>query len=278
MPENGLLAIFAHPDDETFGVGATMAIYADRGVPVTMVCATRGEVGEIAPDTGATPETLGQFREQELRDAMRILGVEDVRFLGYRDSGMAGTEDNEDPRSLAKAHPDGVTHMLTKIIRETKPRVIVTWDPTGGYGHPDHLAVHHTATAAYHAAPDASKYPSAGAPWKPDALYYTTIPIEKFIDLWEELRKRGIDPGEPPGDMDAALSLQRLEPNCVIDVNTVFDRKRLALMSHRTQISPSDPFMNLPEDLDREFFSKEYFRRVDPPVPGGTMLTSLEPL
>jgi LmbE family N-acetylglucosaminyl deacetylase len=113
MATGGLLAIYAHPDDETFGVGGTMAKYADRGVPVTMVCATRGEVGEIAPGTDATPETLGQFREQELRDAMAILGVHDVRFLDYRDSGMRGTPENEDPRNL---HKDFVADNMAAIF------------------------------------------------------------------------------------------------------------------------------------------------------------------
>ena len=158
MTTGGLLAIFAHPDDETFGLGGTMAHYSGRGMPVTMVCATRGEVGEISEGSAATPETLGQYREQELRDAMEVLGVSDVRFLEYRDSGMYGTPENADPRAFVNAPADTVVESLVRIIRERQPEVIVTWDESGGYGHPDHIATYHHATAACGAAADAARY------------------------------------------------------------------------------------------------------------------------
>ena len=160
MPNNSILAIFAHPDDETFGLGGTLARYADAGVPITMVSATRGEVGEIAPGTDATPETLGAHREQELRDAMAILGVTDVRFLGFRDSGMKGTHENKHPDALINAPEDAVTEAMVRIIREVRPRVVVTWDESGGYGHPDHVFVHYRATEAFRAAADASRFPA----------------------------------------------------------------------------------------------------------------------
>jgi len=271
MPQGGLLAIFAHPDDETFGVGATMARYAEKGVPVTMVCATRGEVGEIAPGTGATPENLMLYREQELRDAMGILGVSDVRFMGFRDSGMMGTEDNEDPRAFMRAHADGVRYMLVKLIRDLRPEVIVTWDKSGGYGHPDHVATYEHATAAFHAAADASMHPTAGAPWQAKALFYTSIPIEEFMRLAAELRKRGIDFGAPGGD-EGLAELERVPVNCVIDVSDLYDRKMEALLSHRTQIGQDDPIAKAPDDLRRQFFSREYFHRAHPPVPDGKVL------
>jgi LmbE family N-acetylglucosaminyl deacetylase len=274
MPDNGLLAIFAHPDDETFGVGATMARYAAKGVPVTMVCATRGEVGEIAPGTGATPENLGRFREQELRDSMAILGVHDVRFLGFRDSGMLGTEDNEDPRAFAKAHADGVVHQLVKLIREIRPAVVVTWDKSGGYGHPDHVATHHHATAAFNAAGDPAKYPTAGDPYHPRALFYTTIPIEEFIKMGEELKKHGIDLGGPT-DLSELEGLERLDPNCVIDVSDLYDLKMEALVAHRTQISADNALLRGPEELRRAFFAKEYFHRIHPAVSDGTLLDDM---
>ncbi len=271
MPQGGLLAIFAHPDDETFGVGATMARYAGRGVPVTMVCATRGEVGEIAPGTGATPENLMLYREQELRDAMAILGVTDVRFMGFRDSGMAGTEENEDPRAFMRAHPGGVRHMLVKLIRDLQPEIVVTWDKSGGYGHPDHVATHEHATAAFHAAGDAGMYPTAGEPWQAKALFYTSIPVEEFMRLAAELRKRGIDFGAPGGD-EGMAELERVPVNCVIDVSDLYDRKMEALLSHRTQIGADDPIAKAPDDLRRQFFSREYFHRAHPPLADGHRL------
>ena len=275
MANSGLLAIFAHPDDETFGVGGTMALYASRGVPVTMVCATRGEVGEIAPGTDATPETLGHFREQELRDACTILGVDDVRFLGFRDSGMKGTAENEDPRAFASAHPDAVTHLLVKIIRETQPRIIVTWDPSGGYGHPDHVAAHEHATSAYHAAADPARFPTAGEPWKADALYYLALPMSEFGKLAAELAARGLKSFDAPGGNEELQKLEHITHNVVIDVSAQYDQKIQALGTHRTQMGEDDLFMQMPDDIRRPFFSREYFRRIDPPIADGTSLTGL---
>ena len=271
----GLLAIFAHPDDETFGVGGTMALYRDRGIPVTMISATRGEVGEISPGTAATPETLGRFREQELRDACAILGVTDVRFLDFRDSGMAGTPENNDLRCLHQAEPDRVIEPLVRAIRELQPDVIATWDASGGYGHPDHIAVHHHATAAYHAAADASRYLDAGAAWRTPALYYNVIPVEEFYMLADELRKRGVDMGEAPGGDENMALLPRVKANCIIDVSAQYERKRLALLAHKTQISDTEVFANLPADLAMQFFGREWFHRAHPPLADGQMLDDM---
>jgi LmbE family N-acetylglucosaminyl deacetylase len=271
----GLLAIYAHPDDETFGVGGTMAHYADRGIPVTMICATRGEVGEIAPGTGATPETLGQFREQELRDAMAILGVSDVRFLDFRDSGMQGTPENDDPRSLHRAAAARVVEPLVRAIRELRPDVIATWDSTGGYGHPDHVAIHHHATAAYRAAADAAQHASLGAPWRARGLYYTAIPIREFVRLGQEMRKRGIEMGGAPGGDENLARMARVEPNCIIDVSAQYERKQQAFAAHRTQFSPDDPFANMPDDLARSFFGREYFYRAEPLLHDGAVIDDL---
>lgn len=274
MPEGGLLAIYAHPDDETLCSGV-MATYAARGVPVTMVCATRGEVGEIAPGTDATPDTLGEYRERELREACAILGVHDVRFLGFRDSGMAGTPENADQRSLHQAAPEQVVGPLVRVIRELRPAVISTWDASGGYGHPDHVAVHHHATAAYRAAADASQYPQLGPAHRAAALYYSVIPIEEFTKIRDELAARGIDIGSPPGDDAAFADLPRVRANCRIDVDGVYDRKRAALRSHRTQLDESGIFGGLPEDLARRLFGAEFFYRADPPLPDGVTLDDL---
>jgi LmbE family N-acetylglucosaminyl deacetylase len=273
MADGGILAIFAHPDDETFGVGATMARYAERGVPVTMVSATRGEVGEIAPGTGATPETLAQYREQELRDAMAILGVTDVRFLGFRDSGMQGTAENKHPDALINAPADSVIAAMVRLIRETRPRVVVTWDESGGYGHPDHVAVHFHATAAFRAAADATAYRDAGAPWQPEALFYTAIPMDEFGKLMQEMQDLGIM--EPNVADDPGLELPRVEANCVIDVQDQFERKERAMLAHRTQIQDMEPFMKLPVESRLRFFGREWFYRAHPPVADGVMLDDL---
>jgi LmbE family N-acetylglucosaminyl deacetylase len=273
MPNNSILAIFAHPDDETFGVGGTLARYADRRVPITMVSATRGEVGEIAPGTDATPETLGAHREQELRDAMAILGVTDVRFLGFRDSGMKGTDENKHPDALINAPEDAVTEAMVRIIREVRPRVIVTWDESGGYGHPDHVFVHYRATEAYRAAADASRFPGAGAPWQAGALFYVAIPVDEFGALMREMQELGIM--EPSVADEAFEELPQVPANCIVDVRDQFERKERAMLAHRTQIADMAPFMKLPVASRMRFFGREYFHRASPPVGDGVVLGDL---
>jgi LmbE family N-acetylglucosaminyl deacetylase len=268
----GLLAIFAHPDDETFGVGGTMAHYADRGVPVTMICATRGEVGEIAAGSDATPENLGAYREQELRDAMAILGVTDVRFLNFRDSGMHGTPENGHPGNLVNAMPAAVVDPLVQAIRERQPDAIVTWDASGGYGHPDHIAVHEHATAAYHAAADSSLH--TGMPWRAQRLFYVAIPMAEFERLGQEMRDLGMQAFDF-GDDERIAALPRVQPNCVIDVSSQYDRKRRAMLAHSTQITEEDPFLRLPDAIQRRFFGREYFYCADPALADGVLLDDL---
>src|SRR5579859_473156 len=142
MSDRSILASYAHPDDEQ-GVSGTLRMYLEQGVRTGLLCATRGEVGEIADPSLATPETLGAVREQELRTAVNILGLHNLYFLDYRDSGMAGTTENKDPRAFINANENEAVGRIVKIMREFKPTVVVTFDETGGYGHPDHIAIHH---------------------------------------------------------------------------------------------------------------------------------------
>src|SRR5512143_3527740 len=158
--DNGLtvLGCFAHPDDEGLVTGA-FARYIEEGVRCALVCATRGEVGEIAPGHSATPETLGEVREQELRAAMTHINLNEIYFLGYRDSGMDGTAENQDARAFINAPDDEVVGKLVRLIRTIKPQVLVTFDPKGGYGHPDHIKIHHATMAAFDKSGDPTAYP-----------------------------------------------------------------------------------------------------------------------
>ena len=272
MATGGIVAIYSHPDDETFGVGGSMAHYAAKGIPVTMVCATRGEVGEISEGSEATPETLGQFRERELRDAMAILGVHDVRFLDYRDSGMAGTPENADPRNFINAAEDAVVEALVRILRERRPDIVVTWDESGGYGHPDHVAMHFRATRAFHAAADGGLYSSAGEPHSAGRLFYTSIPMAEFQRILDEMRRLGGDVPDVVEDDEQVASLPRLDPNTVIDVGPHYEEKMKAMLAHHTQITDIQPFMRLPDSVRRSFFGREWFFRAHPPVADGVML------
>lgn len=250
-----LLVAVAHPDDETFGMGGTMARLARDGWGVTIVCATRGEVGEISDPSLATPETLGSVREQELRRACQILGVDDVRFLDYRDSGMEGTPENADPRALANADPEEATETFASVIRDVHPSVMLTWDPSGGYGHPDHQAVHRFATAAFEGES------RSGAEAR--ALYYTALPMHLFEEMAAELAKQGISFGND-GMRERAERLQHLPVTTQIDVSEFIALKLEALKQHATQMPADSPFQRLPPDLRDRFAGTEYFYRAVP--------------
>ncbi|MBP9675674.1 MAG: PIG-L family deacetylase, partial [Anaerolineaceae bacterium] len=155
MPEKKvLLAVLAHPDDETFGTGGSLAHYAKQGVEVHLVCATRGEVGEVDSELMGEFKSIGELRENELRCAAGYLGLAGVHFLGYRDSGMAGSPDNHHPQALAAADIDKVMADVVHYIRLLKPQVVITFDPIGGYMHPDHIAIHKATDKAFYAAAD----------------------------------------------------------------------------------------------------------------------------
>ncbi len=194
--EHSLLAVFAHPDDEAFGTGGTLARYASEGVATTLVCATRGEAGEIAEGTGATPETLGAVRENELRCAAETMGVRELLFLGYRDSGMAGTPENQHPEAFINAPAEEAVGQLVAIIRRVRPEIVVTFEPNGGYGHPDHIAIHRHTVAAFHSAADPAWSPELGEPWQAARLYYTAIPRSFFRRMIDEMKALGMDEGE----------------------------------------------------------------------------------
>jgi mycothiol S-conjugate amidase len=270
MSTKRLLGIFAHPDDEGTMSGA-MLKYSASGVETGLVCATRGEVGEISDPALATPETLGEVREGEMRAAAEVLGVQNLWFLGYRDSGMAGTPENEDPRSLAQASAANVVGKLVEIIRQFRPQVMVTFDETGGYGHPDHIAVYRHTTSAFYAAADAAQYPEHGPAHMVSKLYYTAFPrsFGRQIAEWMQSQNyesnfRGLDP-EKLGIPDDLISVR-------LNVEPWFETKGRSWSMHRTQMDPNNPMAKLPEEAVRRWRSNEYFQlaatRVGPDVEG----------
>jgi LmbE family N-acetylglucosaminyl deacetylase len=162
----------AHPDDETFGVGSTLAQYATSGVKVYCVCATRGEAGTVEPEQMKGYASIGDRRWAELKCAAEVLGLVDVIWLGYRDSGMPSSSDNKHPDSLAMAPIDEIAKRIVNIIRKLKPDVVITHDSGGGYGHPDHIATHNATVKAFYAAMDSKQYPEEGHPFQPSKLYF----------------------------------------------------------------------------------------------------------
>ena len=177
MEKSRTLVFFgAHPDDESFGPGSTLARYALSGVKVYVVCSTGGEAGTVAPVHMKGFATVGDLRAKELDCAAKALGLTGLIKLGYRDSNMRGTPDNKRPDCLAMAPLNEVAGRMVKIMREIRPDVVITHDPSADYGHPDHIATHNAAVKAFHAAGDPKQYPSAGPPFQPGKLYFGVRP------------------------------------------------------------------------------------------------------
>jgi len=250
-----VLTILAHPDDESFGFAGTMATLTDRGVGVTLVCATRGEVGEILVEGLATREDLGELRERELREAMAIVGVRDIRLLGYRDSGMAGSEENADARAFVNAEQDAVVTLLTAIIDELRPDAVTTFGPDGIYGHPDHIKAHEAALAAVHRAAETGL-------WQTPALYYAAASRER-------IRQFAQYPGTPFSTMSEELLANFGTPDDEIstklDITAQVERKWAAIRAHRSQVGDGDLFAGIPRDVVDRFTRVESLRQI--PLP-----------
>jgi mycothiol S-conjugate amidase len=171
-----LLAVLAHPDDESFGAGGTLAHYAWMGATVDLICATGGEEGAAEERYLEGFGTLVARREAELACAARALGLSSVVMLGYRDSGMAGTAANQHPEALAAQPLEGVTARIVALIRRLRPHVVITFDPIGGYRHPDHIAIQQATVAAFYAAGDPAYQGASETPWQAQKLYFQTFP------------------------------------------------------------------------------------------------------
>jgi len=275
MNSRSILAVFAHPDDEAFGTGGSLAHYAAQGVHVALVCATRGEVGEISDPALATADTLGEGREGELRCAAESMGVQQVIFLGYRDSGMVGTTENHDPLAFINAPAEVVVRQLVSIIRENKPQIIVTFEPNGGYGHPDHIAIHHHTVAAFFAAADPSAYPELGSPWQAIRLFYTAIPKSFFHSMKEQMAEQGLDTSQLTRLEEDGAGWPDDQVDLTLDVSDTVQAKWDALNCHRTQFGPNNLFRRLPEASIKILMSYEHFALAYPEHAAGLQLNDL---
>lgn len=265
-----LLAVHAHPDDECLGTGGVLARYGAEGVRTVLVTCTDGAVGEISDAALATPENLAQVRAGELDESVRILGIRRLVKLGYRDSGMQGTADNDNPASFHQADLNEAVARVVRVMREERPDVVVTYDENGGYGHPDHIRAHQVAVAAFEAAGDSSRFPDAGAPWSPAKLYYAVIPRSGFKRFAELLREAGIeapfaDQSEEGGDARPTFGVSDDRVTTIVDVGEYIDAKRSALAAHATQMGQEQFFMRLPPPIFKEILGRETFQRMSGP-------------
>ncbi len=239
-----LMAVFAHPDDESFGPSSTLAMYASRGVKTYLVCATRGEKGKVGGEEAVmSPEEVGKLREEELRCAAETMGLESFRLLGYPDGGLEEVDFNE------------LTGRIVAVIREFMPDVLITFGPEGITGHPDHKTVGRAAKEAFHAAGDPARFAetiSEGLePHAPAKLYFYVLPRSMVEAL--KLDFQGVD--------DSLVTT-------VIDVSGFEEKRAKAIRCHTTQLPAAHEKRDEEEGILREKYRKvNYFRLAATRVP-----------
>lgn len=273
-PQVDLLWVLAHPDDESFSSAGTMLLANDSGFTTGLVCATRGEAGEIRDGSITTRSSLPAVREQELRRAMRLAGMDELRLLGFRDSGMAGTDDNDDPRALVNAPGEELLAHVTGQIRELRPRVVITFGPDGIYGHPDHIR---TGSITGDAVIAAAREDQAGlgAPWKVEALYHVTAPRERIL-------LSAKNPESPFFGMSeeqlTGYGTPLEEITHWLNVSTKRTEKHEIIMQHLTQISLDNPMTDPDNPVARSMLSRETYRRIPLPWDNETSEMVQDPL
>jgi N-acetyl-1-D-myo-inositol-2-amino-2-deoxy-alpha-D-glucopyranoside deacetylase len=276
-----LLAVKPHPDDEAITMGGTLARYSAEGVRTTLVTATRGEVGEIL-DPELDPKEafprLAAIREAELRRACQIMGVGELVFLDYEDSGMAGLPRNREPGTFWQADEEEAVRRLIQVIRRVRPQVMATENEFGGYGHPDHIKTHRVAATAFFFAADIERFPG-GEAFRPSKLYYSAFPKSVGRQMAEAMRRAGVEnrfgaDGEPP---PFAVGDDRV--TTWLDVRAYVDVKIQAMLAHKTQIPKDSWFMKVRDVLGPDAWAREAYERVrssvETPLPEDDLFAGL---
>ncbi len=261
----------AHPDDESFGMGSTLAQYASFGIKVYYVCSTGGELGTVETRLLKEYETIKELRSDELECAAKVLGLAGVYHLGYRDSGMQGTKDNMHPDSLAMAPIDEVTERMVKIIREVQPDVVITHDDSGSYGHPDHIATSRAAVKAFYAAGDSEQCPETGPSFQPYKLYFGIRPL-RFMKIMIRLMPLfGQDPHHFGRNKDVDLTkITGIEHpvHAIIKLGKEsVEARNKAIACHASQSSGRQRawLFRIIEMIEKIRGPRDYFVRVCPP-------------
>jgi LmbE family N-acetylglucosaminyl deacetylase len=268
-----LLSVLAHPDDESFGMGGTLARYAWSGANVHLICATGGEEGTVDPALLQGYGSIAELRAAELQRAAEALGLTSVINLGYRDSGMPGAPSNSHPDALAAQPLERVTARVCHEIRRLRPQVVVTFDPIGGYRHPDHIAIHNATVAAFHAAGDPAQFPGDLPAYAPQKLYYHTFGRRLLRAIVAVMPLFGQDPRRFGRNQDvdiASLAEVEFPIHARVDTLAVNAAREAAVRSHVSQGGASaGPVRQL---LGRAFAlvgGYETFSRAFPEAPPG---------
>jgi len=263
-----LLVVLAHPDDESFGMGGTLAKYAAQGIDVHLLCATKGEVGDVSPDKLVGYDSVADLRESELRCAAGYLGIKQVHYLGYRDSGMPGSSDNHHLLSLASQSVEDVSRKIVGYIRELKPSVVVTFDPIGGYRHPDHIAIHNATVRAFEQSGDRNLITDGFEPFQSEKLFFHTFPRGFLRTAVKLLKFFGRDPSKfgRNGDINLeSFAYENFPIHTVINIKKFRRQKEKAGSCHASQ-GGGRMGGRLLSSLFRLFDNKETFMQAFPVI------------
>ena len=276
MLEKRLLACFAHPDDEAFPIGGSLAAHSSRGVNIRLITATSGEEGEVRSPGLAIPDGLGSLRREELSCSVHTLGLQSHHVLGYRDSGMAGTPANNLPEAFINIAQEEIVGILVREIRTFRPQVVLTFEPGGLYGHPDHIAICQHATKAFHTANDASIYPEqlieGLEPFQPDRLYYSARPQGFRTSMALKLQAAGIDFPMPTIER-ANDGIDPDEIHLEVNVSDQLDQKMGSILCHKSQVAPNWPYNQVPRSVAADILGREHYIRAWPEFTNKETLT-----
>lgn len=277
MAENlTLMAVHAHPDDEASSTGGVLATYSGQGIRTVLVTCTNGEFGDapggVKPgQDGHDTRDVAQLRLAELRESVKILGVTDLELLGYHDSGMPDWDYKNQADAFCNVPVGDVTGRVSELIWHYRPQVLITYDPSGPYQHPDHV---HAAEAAVAAAR------ATGIPAK---LYFTAMRGSDWRKVWDALRDLGADvpdAGSISAEMREQMAAHERRITTGVDIRPVLGRKREALFAHRSQIQESW-FSKIPPEVAEAAFGREHFIRASDstgaPVPEDDLFAGLRP-
>jgi LmbE family N-acetylglucosaminyl deacetylase len=272
------MAVLAHPDDESYGIGGTLARYADEGVDVHVVIATDGAAGSIDEKWQGDRTRLVEARTEELKNAAAILGVT-VHQLCYRDSGYIGDPANDHPEAFINADKQESIGRIVHLIRQVRPQVVVTHDETGGYYHPDHIECNKIVTPAFFAAGSPEQYPDDDLPcYQPQRLYYSAFSNRWVRVVIALMRLRGLDPTRAGRNQDIDFTRVGVDPDkltTVINYSRYWDVKLLASAEHGSQGGGTTFSRLLPRWLMKRLLAQETFIRAYPPAPAGLKETDL---
>jgi mycothiol S-conjugate amidase len=265
-----LMAVHAHPDDESSKGAATMARYVREGVDVLVCTLTGGERGDILNPAMELPgirDNLPAVRRAEMEAAREILGVQQ-QFLGFTDSGLPrGDPPPPLPDGCFALEPlDRAAEPLVQAVREFRPHVLLTYDENGGYPHPDHVMCHHVSVEAFEAAADPDRYPGCGEPWQPLKLYYhLSFTRDRAVALHEAMLARGLESPYAERiaklDDDGDLEGRSLRITTRVACGDYFAVRDQALLAHATQVDPTGGWFTVPLEVQRAAWPTEDYHR-----------------